>query len=45
MAEYLSNGLSILSIESEMIAEDIDFNKKVIDHYSSSKNRGMDFNS
>lgn len=43
MGEERLNALSILSIESEMIAEDIDFNKKVIDNFSSTKNRRMDF--
>jgi len=43
MGEDRLNALSILSIESEMIAEDIEFNKKVIEHFSSTKNRRMDF--
>uniref|UniRef100_A0A2S2QB71 Zinc finger MYM-type protein 1 n=1 Tax=Sipha flava TaxID=143950 RepID=A0A2S2QB71_9HEMI len=43
MGEDRLNALSILSIESEMISEDMEFNKKVIEHFSSTKNRRMDF--
>lgn len=43
MGEERLNALSILSIETEMITEDTDFNKKVIDHFSSTKKRRMDF--
>jgi len=43
MGEDRLNALSILNIESEMIAEDIEFNKKVIKQFSSIENRQMDF--
>jgi len=43
MREDRLNTLSILSIESEMIAEDIDFDKKIIKQFSQTKNRRMDF--
>ena len=42
MGEDRLNALSILSVESEMIVEDIEFNKKVIEHFSSTENRRMD---
>jgi len=42
MGEDRLNALSILSIESEMIAEYIELNKKAIENFST-KNRHIDF--
>lgn len=43
MCEDRLNALTMLSVESRMIKDDIDFNKKVIDNFCTIKERRIDF--
>ncbi|XP_025413812.1 uncharacterized protein LOC112685954 [Sipha flava] len=43
MCEDRLNALTMLSVESRIINEDIDFNKKVIDNFCDIKERSLDF--
>lgn len=43
MCEDRLNALTMLSIESRMINDDINFNKKVIDNFCNIKERRVDF--
>lgn len=43
MSEDRLNALTILSVESRILNEDIDFNKKVINNFCNIKERRLDF--
>jgi hypothetical protein len=43
ICEDRPNALTMLSVESRIINEDIDFNKKVIDNFCDIKERRLDF--
>jgi len=43
MGEERLNALTMINIENEMISNDANFNKKVIDMFSETKDRRLDF--